>query len=315
MNKSEKFKRIRESISIVDYARSIGLTPIKKGKYYSLKEHDSVMINVDKNIYWQNSVPGSYSCIGKQGSVIDFAMCFNHMTCHEAVKEFEQMISGCYETPKRRVQNNMRQSSEELILPERDVNMRKVFAYLMKTRCIAQSVVQDMVNRKMLYQDKNGNCVFVGYDIEDKNKIVFATKRGTNTEKPFYGDAKGCNYDKCLYIDNGSDILCVTESVIDAMSIMTMTVHDDTKFDYLILAGIGKWKCIDTYLKTGKFKKVIIAVDNDKAGIEIAETIWNFMELQYSSIDKSKVLPPLKQGKDWNKVLQTMSNKEEKDND
>lgn len=30
MNKSEKFKLIRESISIVDYARSIGFTPVKK---------------------------------------------------------------------------------------------------------------------------------------------------------------------------------------------------------------------------------------------------------------------------------------------
>lgn len=315
MNKSEKFKCIRESISIVDYAKSIGFTPVKKGKYYSLKEHDSVMIDVDKNVYWQNSIPGTGSCISQQGSVIDFAMRFNHITCHEAIKEFEQTISGDYEV-RTKVQVQKQQIPGELILPEKDINMRKVFAYLMKTRCIAQSVVQDMVNRKILYQDKNGNCVFVGYDINDKNKVVFATKRGTNTEKPFYGDVKGCDYDKCLYIDNDSDILCVTEAVIDAMSIMTMTVNDDTKFNYLIFAGVGKWKCIDTYLKTGKFKKVIIAVDNDKAGIEIAEAIWNFMELQYSSIDKSKVLPPLKQGKDWNKVLQAMSNKQEKkDND
>lgn len=307
MDKAEKFKRIREEVSILDYAKSIGFTPVRKGRYYSLKEHDSIMIDVDRNVYWQNSVPGSGRCIGEQGSVIDFAMRFNHMTCYEAIKEFEQIISGYYEVRKTKGQNNKQQSPGELILPERDINMRKVFAYLTKTRCIAQSIVQDMVNRKILYQDKNGNCVFVGYDIEDKNKIIFATKRGTNTKKPFYGDVKGCNYDKCLYIDNDSDILCVTEAVIDAMSIMTMTVNDDTKFDYLVLAGIGKWKCIDIYLKTGKFRKVIIAVDNDKAGIEIAEIIWNFMEQHYSSIEKSKVLPPLKQGKDWNKVLQTIS--------
>lgn len=312
MNKSEKFKRIRESVSIVDYARSIGFTPIKKGKYYSLKEHDSVMIDVDKNVYWQNSVPGSRSCIGEQGSVIDFAMRFNHMTCHEAIKEFEQTISISehYEVGKTKV--HKQQSPGELILPERDVNMRKVFAYLMKTRCIAQSVVQDMVDHKRLYQDKNGNCVFVGYDIEDKNKIVFATKRGTNTEKPFYGDVKGCNYDKCLYIDNDSDILCITEAAIDAMSIMTMTVNNDTKFDYLILAGVGKWKCIDTYLKSGKFKKVIIAVDNDitkdsQGGIPCARYICSYIKENYPDITRRWKLSPLKYGKDWNKVLQTIS--------
>ena len=150
MNKSEKFKLIRESISIVEYARSIGFTPVKKGRYYSLKEHDSVMIDVDKNVYWQNSVPGSCSCIGEQGSVIDFAMRFNHMTCYEAVKEFEQTISitGEYRVGKTKV--HKQQSLGELILPEKDVNMRKVFAYLMKTRCIAQSVVQEMVDRERL---------------------------------------------------------------------------------------------------------------------------------------------------------------------
>ena len=50
MNKSEKFRRIREEISIVDYASRSGYTIVRKGKYYSLKEHDSVMIDPVKNI-------------------------------------------------------------------------------------------------------------------------------------------------------------------------------------------------------------------------------------------------------------------------
>lgn len=308
MDKSEKFRRIRESINILDYARSIGFTPIKKGKYYSLKEHDSVMIDDDKNIYWQNSVPGAGSSIGKQGSVIDFAMRFNNMTCYEVISEFEKFIKGDNKTRESRVQK--KQLPNKIVLPEKDTNMRKVFAYLVKTRCISASVVQDMVDRKMLYQDVNGNCVFVGYDLNDKNKIVFSNRRGTNTEKPFYGDIKGCDYNKCLYIDNESDTLCITEAVIDAMSIMTMTINNEEKYNYLILAGVGKWKCVDIYLKTGKYKKVLIAVDNDKAGLETAENIWNFMQEHYSNIDKSKVLPPAKQGKDWNKVLQTMTNKQ-----
>ena len=43
MTKQEKFKRIREEISIVNYASRSGYTIVRKGKYYSLKEHDSVM--------------------------------------------------------------------------------------------------------------------------------------------------------------------------------------------------------------------------------------------------------------------------------
>lgn len=51
MTSKEKFDWIKENISIVDYASSIGFTPVRKGKYYSLKEHDSIIIDTHKNIY------------------------------------------------------------------------------------------------------------------------------------------------------------------------------------------------------------------------------------------------------------------------
>lgn len=52
MTSKEKFDWIKENISIVDYASSIGFTPVRKGKYYSLKEHDSIIIDTHKNVYW-----------------------------------------------------------------------------------------------------------------------------------------------------------------------------------------------------------------------------------------------------------------------
>ena len=48
MTSKEKFDWIKENISIVDYASSIGFTPVRKGKYYSLKEHDSIIIDTHK---------------------------------------------------------------------------------------------------------------------------------------------------------------------------------------------------------------------------------------------------------------------------
>lgn len=53
MKAKEKCEWIKENISIVDYASSIGFTPVRKGKYYSLKEHDSIIIDTHK------------TCIGK----------------------------------------------------------------------------------------------------------------------------------------------------------------------------------------------------------------------------------------------------------
>mgnify|MGYP000022466764 FL=1 len=72
--------------------------------------------------------------------------------------------------------------------------MRRVYAYLTKSRYIAPEIVQDFVDRKMLYQDVNGNCVFVAYDSEGKPN--FASLRGTLSDVRFLGDLKGCDYKK-----------------------------------------------------------------------------------------------------------------------
>ena len=86
MTSKEKFDWIKENISIVDYASSIGFTPVRKGKYYSLKEHDSIIIDTHKNVYWQNSISGYGKCIGEMGSIIDFAMKFCNMSFYEVTQ-------------------------------------------------------------------------------------------------------------------------------------------------------------------------------------------------------------------------------------
>ena len=155
MTSKEKFDWIKENISIVDYASSIGFTPVRKGKYYSLKEHDSIIIDTHKNVYWQNSISGYGKCIGEMGSIIDFAMKFCNLSFYEVIRQFEGDIprdSQCQVRKEKRI------SDKTLKLPAKDANMRKVYAYLIKTRNIKPDVVQFFVDNKMLYQDKNGNC-------------------------------------------------------------------------------------------------------------------------------------------------------------
>lgn len=304
MNSKEKFKWIKENISIVDYAAKIGYTPIKKGKYYSLKEHDSIMIDTSKNVYWQNSIPGCANCIGEQGTVIDFAIKFNNMSLYEVIKEFESDFPREYISTSKK--HAITVKNEKLMLPEKDTNMQKIFAYLIKTRCIAQKVVQDMVDRKMLYQDIHGNCVFVGYDIDEKNKPIFGCLRGTNTYKKFIGDVSGCDYDKCFYINNSKEILIITESVIDAMSIMTLMGAKYKNYNYLALGGVGKWEAVKTYLDTGEIKKVIIATDNDDGGIAAAQQMCLYFREMHPYIVRQWKLPDKTYGKDWNKVLQVL---------
>lgn len=306
MKKAEKFKRIREDLSIIEYASRSGFTLVRKGKYYSLKEHDSVMIDPVKNVYWQNSKMGYGKCIGKEGSIIDFAVNFNRMSMYEAIREFEQMLGIPEKTKvyaqKRKKEELTGQKPGEVILPKKDANMRKIYAYLIKTRCISQDVVNEMVHRKMLYQDTYGNCVFLGYDIENPKKVVFGCKRGSNTYKKFTGDLSGCDYAKGFYVDNKQETLIVTESVIDALSIMTLLSKTYRKYNYLALGGTGKVGAVRTYLNKGNIKKILIATDNDKSGIDAARRIC-LMRKEYKNIEFQWKLPPVKYGKDWNDVV------------
>lgn len=305
---------IKEQIKITDYAAYLGFTVVKKGRYFSLKEHDSVMIDTTKNKYWQNSVGGTGGSIGNGGSVIDFAMNFGNMTLNEAIyalksygniTDKEIHINASKEEIKERI---FKENGKELKLPTASENMKKVYAYLVKTRKISPKIVREFVTKKMLYQDERGNCVFVGYDYMDKNKPVFACKRGTNTYNPFNGDVSGCDYSKCFYIDNGSTKLLIGEAVIDIMSIMTLLKVRWKEYNYLAIGGVGKWKSIETYLAQNKIKSVTIATDSDEKGILAAQNICAYIKDQYPLVNRKWKLP--KKKKDWNEVLTEYSIKE-----
>jgi hypothetical protein len=303
------YELIKNNISLLDYAQRSGFTPIKKGKYYSLKEHDSVMIDVGKNCYWQNSIPGVGSCIGKQGDVIDFAVNFNGLSFSDAVKELSEEVPDDYNIHKKRKESSHSNIRTELILPPHSENMRKIYAYLIQTRHIAPEVIQELVNQKMLYQDTRGNCVFVGYDVKNPNEPVFACKRGSNTYKPFYGDVSGSNYERCFYLNYNSKKLVISESIIDAMSVMTLMCKKWKDYNYLALAGIGKWEAVKFYLENQNIKEVYITTDNDRGGIGAAKQICRYIKEYYPNIICRWKLPPKEKGKDWNNVLQTIIQK------
>lgn len=51
MDKQEVYRMIKEQVKIVDYAPRMGFTVIRKGRYFSLKEHDSVIIDPEKIVF------------------------------------------------------------------------------------------------------------------------------------------------------------------------------------------------------------------------------------------------------------------------
>lgn len=195
------------------YAVSLGFHITKVGRYYSLKEHDSVRIDTEKNCFWRNSN-------GASGSVIDFAIEFTNMPIEDIIGNFVEILEAQQILPTEdKVNQEVIKKTKELILPASAKNMKNVYAYLISARGIDSEIISKFVKDKMLYQDIYSNCVFV---CRKDGIPVYAYKNGTNTYKPFKGDVEGCNYDYCFFINNHSKEIIVTEAIIDAMSIMTL---------------------------------------------------------------------------------------------
>ena len=127
----------------------------------------------------------------------------------------------------------------EFKLPEKDNNMKRVFAYLLKTRFLDKDVVRSFVEQNILYQEKeHGNIVFVGTNKDGVLKS--ACKKSTAEQtKSFRMTIAGsdCRYGFCWRGDSSK--LYVFEAAIDLMSFITLR-NDKWKADsFLALDGLS----------------------------------------------------------------------------
>lgn len=309
-------------IRITEYAQVCGFTLTKIGHYYSLKEHDSVRIDDERNCFWRNSV-FQRGTKGHAGSVIDFAMEFeNYPTAKDAVHAIAMRYNLSpdkdFIPPKARLPKNStlttgmhKQNSKALVLPEKNSNANSVIRYLCDVRMLDRSLVDSFIERELLYQDKRNNCVFVSPD------KTFACLRSTG-EKKFVCDLEGSNYDNCFFLLDDKVVspysIIVTESVIDMMSVMTyiqlrpwfLGKYKDKS--YLALSGTNKMYSLYNHLNTyPSIQNIIFALDHDAAGkTAVSKSVDSLQEKGF----KGNVLfayPPT--GKDWNDCVVQSSRK------
>ena len=126
---------------------------------------------------------------------------------------------------------------------------------------------------KQIYQDKNNNVVFVGFDEESQAK--FACVRGTLSDKSFRGDCKGSDKQYSFSIDGTNKTkLYIFESPIDLLSHATLAnkvVKNErawTVHNRLSLAGTTD-VALEHYLTAHPdIKELVFCLDNDEAGIK-----------------------------------------------
>ena len=161
----------------------------------------------------------------KGGDAIDFVRKFYGKNYVEAV----QMLLGSNVDIQPVAKKEYHEHKQkDLKMPPKNDSMKRVFAYLLITRGIDKSVLQEFVRQNMVYESADcHNAVFVGYD--ENGTPRHANMRGTGTKNPFKCNAVGSQPEYSFHWNGKSSYLFLFEAPIDMMSFISMHSHQDWK--------------------------------------------------------------------------------------
>lgn len=284
---------------IKEYLESIGETVLKSGTEYMWERHTSLKFR--GHVWYQHST-------GEKGTIVNLLTTFFDFTFQEAVIT---LLDGKYSATRNTTAMDIANAPEKrhpksnIILPQKNENNKRLFAYLCNYRKIDPIVVKYFVNKNLIYEDKNNhNIIYIGKD--KKGVIKYAGKKGTLSDINYRGELTGSDKKYCFRHIGTSDTLYVFEAFIDLFSYISLYQLQDNWhiFNYIALGGLN-YDILNYFLNSyPHIKKIIICTDNDynsKDGINhgqvfakrVKETL---SEKYYTDIH----IPELK---DWNEVL------------
>lgn len=225
------------------------------------------------------------------GDAIDFACRFYHMDYPEAV---QLMLSMGVGTVQESVEPFPKQ---QLVLPLKHDNMRRVYGYLLRRRGIDKDVLDSFAYRELIYESADyHNAVFVGMDKVGKPRHIH--KHSTAAQGGFKGNAAGSEPEYSFHWHGGGDILYLFEAPIDMLSFISMYKHCWKSQSYAAACGVSD-KVLWQMLKDGPhIKKVYLCLDNDEAGQTAAKQISK--RLTEKGVLNEILVP---NHKDWNEDL------------
>lgn len=235
----------------------------------------------------------------KGGCAIDFVQMFYGRSFPDAVT---MLLNGEQGQAYRPSEQRKPEPPRPFMLPEANHDMRRVYAYLTKTRCLDREVVSAFARAKMLYEDaKYHNAVFVGFDKE--GVASHAHKRGTYTQgEPFKGNVDGCNPRYSFHYTGQSDTVYVFEAPIDMLSFISLYQKDWQRHSYVSLCGVSEHALLQLLVENPQVKKIGLCLDNDKAGLKARERITGIL----SERGYGNVFSLFSVQKDWNEDLKSM---------
>lgn len=285
-------KQRANAVDLEDFLTRQGEKLLRSGREKRLASDHS--ITVRGNEWYDHAAE-------KGGCAIDFVQMFYGRSFPDAVT---MLLNGEQGQAYRSSEQRKPELPRPFVLPEANHDMRRVYAYLTKTRCLDRDIVSTFARAKMLYEDaKYHNVVFVGFDKEGVAR--HAHKRGTYTQgEPFKGNVDGCDPRFSFYYTGQSDTVYVFEAPIDMLSFLSLYQQDWQRHSYVSLCGVSEHALLQLLVENPQVKKIGLCLDNDKAGLKARERLTGILaEKGYG-----EVFSLLPRQKDWNEDLQTKKN-------
>ena len=252
-------------------------------------KHDSITINGSTWFDHKNQVGGG---------AIKFMRHFYGMDFQTAMNELlgRSVSSICRSPPKAEVKE---EKPKEFKLPEKNSDMHRVYAYLIKQRFIAPEIITHFARQHTLYEDKeHHNAVFVGFD--ENGVPRQAHNRSTNSfGKTFRMTCEGSDTRYSFAHFGESEKLFVFEAPIDMLSYLTLYPQDWQKHSYIAMNGVYENAVLTALKNHSNLEEIVLCTDNDEGGIDAVDRLTDILkEHGYENI--SRIAP---ENKDFNEDL------------
>ena len=285
---TDEQKQRANAVDLEDFLTGQGEKLLRSGREKRMDSDHS--ITVRGNAWYDHASE-------KGGLAIDFVQMFYGKNFPDAVT---MLLNGEQGQVYRPSEQRRPEPPKPFVLPEANWDMRRVFAYLTKTRYLDRDVVSVFTRAKLIYEDAEyHNAVFVGFDA---NGIArHAHKRGTYTQgEPFKGNVDGCDPRYSFHFTGQSNTVYVFEAPIDLLSFISLYQRDWKQHSYVSLCGVAEHALLQLLADNPQITKIGLCLDHDKAGIKARERIKNILaEREYGN-----VFSLFSQQKDWNEDLQ-----------
>lgn len=297
---TEEQKQRANAVDLADFLQRQGEKLLPSGREKRVASNHSITVRGNE---WYDHA------IEQGGLAIDFVQSFYGLSFPEAVT---MLLGGEQGEVYSRVKERKETQQKPFVLPPKNSDMRRVFAYLIKNRHIDRDVVSFFARQKLLYESREQsadktkeyhNAVFIGYD--EDGVPCHAHKRGIYSNgKSFKGNVESSNPYYCFHYTGTSNSLYVFEAPIDMLSFITIYKHTHwQKHSYVALCGVSEQAMLKMLEINPNLNHVLLCLDHDAAGIEASEKFLDI--LSKKEIECSRLLSKCK---DWNEDIKESLN-------